>query len=209
VNKAELIDELSTRFGGNKRAAGHALESVLDTITRAVVKGEKVAITGFGVFERAQRKARTARNPATGESVRVKATTVPRFKAGQAFKGFVSGATKLPRLVIQAPPATAPAAPARTATKSATRKTTAKKATTRKSAAKKAPARKAAKATRPAAKRTATSKTTARPAARKTATKKTTAKKTVATRTAKKATTGKAAAKKAPARRAAKKTTGR
>jgi DNA-binding protein HU-beta len=56
VNKAQLIDQLATRFGGNKKAAGHALESVLDTITRSVVIGERVAITGFGVFEKASVK---------------------------------------------------------------------------------------------------------------------------------------------------------
>jgi DNA-binding protein HU-beta len=51
VNKSQLIDALAARYEGNKKAAAHALESVLDTITREVAKGEKVAITGFGSFE--------------------------------------------------------------------------------------------------------------------------------------------------------------
>src|SRR5205085_10378387 len=58
VNKRQLIDALAARFEGNKKAAAHALESVLDTITREVAKGEKVAITGFGSFEKRVREAR-------------------------------------------------------------------------------------------------------------------------------------------------------
>lgn len=98
MNKTQLIDELASKFEGNKKAAGHALEAVVDTITRTVAKGEKVAITGFGVFEKIDRPARFARNPATGERVRVKKTSVPRFKAGTGFKDVVSGAKKLPKI---------------------------------------------------------------------------------------------------------------
>ncbi|MFZ5850572.1 MAG: HU family DNA-binding protein, partial [Actinomycetota bacterium] len=98
MNKAQLVEELTARFEGNKRAASHALESVVDTITRAVAKGEKVAITGFGSFERVERAARFARNPRTGERVRVKKTAVPRFKPGAELKAVVSGAKKLPRV---------------------------------------------------------------------------------------------------------------
>ena len=67
MNKSQLIDALSDRFDGSRKDAAHALDAVLDTITRQVAKGEKVAITGFGSFERRVRKAGTARNPATGE----------------------------------------------------------------------------------------------------------------------------------------------
>jgi DNA-binding protein HU-beta len=98
VNKAQLIDELSTRFEGNKKEAQRALEAVLDVVTRAVAKGEKVAITGFGAFEKVERAARTARNPATGESVKVKKTSVPKFRPGAELKAIVSGAKKLPRV---------------------------------------------------------------------------------------------------------------
>ena len=94
VNKAELIDAITERLG-DKRAASHAVEAVVDTITRAVAKGEKVAITGFGVFEKQVRGARTVRNPATGESIKKKKTAVPKFRPGAGFKQVVSGEKKL------------------------------------------------------------------------------------------------------------------
>ena len=76
VNKSEFIDALSARFEGNKKAAAHALESVLDTITREVAKGEKVAITGFGSFEKRVREARWVRNPQTGARIKAKKTSI-------------------------------------------------------------------------------------------------------------------------------------
>src|SRR5436305_4976365 len=85
VNKAELIDALTGRLG-DKRTASQALDAVLTEIQNAVTKGDKVAITGFGVFEKKVRAARTARNPRTGESVKVKKTAVPAFRPGQSFK---------------------------------------------------------------------------------------------------------------------------
>ena len=101
VNKNQLIDALAARYDGNKKAARHALESVLDTITREVAKGEKVAITGFGSFEKRVRNARMVRNPQTGERIRAKATHVPKFTAGQDLKNIVSGAKKLPKLTLE------------------------------------------------------------------------------------------------------------
>src|SRR5437763_920183 len=94
VNKAELIDVISERLG-DRRAATQAVEHVTDAIMRAVSQGEKVAITGFGVFEKKSRGARTGRNPATGESVQIAETSVPRFRAGGIFKEVVSGAREL------------------------------------------------------------------------------------------------------------------
>jgi len=94
VNKSELIEALTDRLG-DRRAASDAVEAVVDTIVRAVAKGERVAITGFGVFEKRERGARTARNPATGAPVKLKKTSVPRFRPGQGFKDVVSGAKKL------------------------------------------------------------------------------------------------------------------
>src|SRR5689334_24377929 len=96
VNKSQLIDALAARYEGNKKAAAHALESVLDTITREVAKGEKVAITGFGSFEKRVRESRWVRNPATGERMKSKRTTVPKFSAGADLKAVISGAKKLP-----------------------------------------------------------------------------------------------------------------
>ena len=100
MNKTQLIDALSARFEGNKKAAAHALESVLDTITREVAKGEKVAITGFGSFEKKVRDARWVRNPRTGERMKAKKTAVPKFTPGQDLKNVISGAKKLPKLTV-------------------------------------------------------------------------------------------------------------
>ena len=176
VNKSDLIDTLSGPLGG-KKAAAQAVDAVFDTITRSVAAGERVVITGFGIFEKAERAARTARNPRTGAVVKIKKTTVPRFKAGQGLKDVVSGAKKLPKVAASAAKAaaapakkaTSKAAPAKsaatktsatkTATKTATKKATPAKATTKKAApAKAAAAKKAA----PAKKTTAAKKTTVR-----------------------------------------------
>src|SRR3954465_630867 len=122
VNKSQLIDALAARYEGNKKAAAHALESVLDTITREVAKGEKVAITGFGSFEKRVREARWVRNPATGQRIKAKKTAVPKFTAGADLKNVVSGAKKLPKLTLAAGTAAAKRATA------PAKKTTAKKA---------------------------------------------------------------------------------
>ena len=97
MNKAQLIEALSDRLG-DKKAAGTAVDGLVDVIVRTVNKGEKVNITGFGVFEKRARAARTARNPRTGETVKVKKTNVPAFRAGTTFKDVVSGAKKLPKV---------------------------------------------------------------------------------------------------------------
>ena len=86
MNKAQLIDRLSVQLG-SKKAATDAVEAVVDTITRAVASGERVAITGFGVFEKVARPARTGRNPRTGAAVKIKKTSVPKFKAGPGLQG--------------------------------------------------------------------------------------------------------------------------
>src|SRR6266496_4714205 len=89
TNKAQLIEALSERIG-DKKAAAEAVDGLVDIIIRTVNKGEKVTITGFGVFEKRARAARTARNPRTGEAVKVKKTSVPAFRAGAAFKETVA-----------------------------------------------------------------------------------------------------------------------
>ena len=134
MNKAQLIDELSGHFDGNRRAAQNALEAVIGTITRQVAKGEAVAITGFGKFERRIRPAGTARNPQTGAVVKTKKKSVPKFTAGAEFKAIVNGEKKA------APAKKAPA-------KKTTAKKTAKKAPAKKAPAKRATAKKTAKKT--------------------------------------------------------------
>ena len=93
MNKRDLIDAISGRLG-DKKSATEAVNAVLDTIQDAVAKGDKVAITGFGVFEKSERPARTARNPATGATIEVPKSSVPKFRAGADFKALVNGAKK-------------------------------------------------------------------------------------------------------------------
>jgi DNA-binding protein HU-beta len=190
VNKSQLIDTLAARYEGNRKQAAHALEAVIDTITREVAKGEKVAITGFGSFEKRVRDARWVRNPRTGERLKAKKTAVPKFNAGADLKAVVSGAKKLPKLTLTAATSTARAA-------TGTTKAPAKKATTT-STASKAPAKKTAATT---TKRATATKAPAKKAAR-TTTAKTTTKRATPARTASTSATSKAAATKAPAKRA-------
>jgi DNA-binding protein HU-beta len=194
MNKAELIDVLTEKLGSDRRQATAAVENVVDTIVRAVHKGDSVTITGFGVFEQRRRAARVARNPRTGETVKVKPTSVPAFRPGAQFKAVVSGAQRLPA----EGPAVKRGVTAGTARK-AVKKTAAKKA------AKKAPAKKTVK--KAAAKKTA-KKAPAKKTVKKAAAKKT-VKRAPAKKAAKKAPAKKAAAKKAPARKAAAKKTAR
>ncbi|UUU25151.1 HU family DNA-binding protein [Streptomyces sp. DSM 40750] len=207
MNKAQLVEAIADKVGGRQQAAD-AVDAVLDAIVRATVAGERVSVTGFGSFEKVDRPARYARNPQTGERVRVKKTSVPRFRAGQGFKDLVSGSKKLPRggevAVKKAPKGSLTGGASATVKKAAAKKTTAKKTTARKTTA-------AAKKTTAAAKKTTAKKTTAKKATTKTAAaKKTTAKTTAAAKktTAQKAPARKATAKQAPAKKStARKTT--
>lgn len=211
MNKAELIDVLTQKLGSDRRQATAAVENVVDTIVRAVHKGDSVTITGFGVFEQRRRAARVARNPRTGETVKVKPTSVPAFRPGAQFKAVVSGAQRLPAegpavkrgVGASAAKKVAKKAPAKKATKAAKKAATkapARKAATKapaKKAATKAPAKKAVKATKSPAKKVtkAVKKTAVKASVRKAATKAP-AKKAAAKRPA-----TKAPAKKATARR--------
>ncbi|MFB7945107.1 HU family DNA-binding protein [Kitasatospora phosalacinea] len=220
MNKAQLVEAVAEQLGGRK-AAAEAVDAVLDTMVRAVVAGDRVSVTGFGTFEKVERSARFARNPQTGERVKVKKTAVPRFRPGQGFKDLVSGSKKLPKegpSVKKAPKgsltpgksgvAATPAAK-RAATKraaaagtAATKKTAAKKTAT--TAAKKAaPAKTAVKKATTA--KTAVAKKTSAAATKKATTA---AKKTTTAAAAKKATA--TAKKTAPAKKTAtRKTTAR
>jgi DNA-binding protein HU-beta len=139
MNKAELIDVLQEKMGTDRRTATAAVEHMVDAIVRAVHRGDSVTITGFGVFEQRRRAARVARNPRTGETVKVKPTVVPAFRPGAQFKAVVSGAQRLP---AEGPAVKrgVSAGPAKKAAKKTTRKAATKKA------AAKAPAKKAGKA---------------------------------------------------------------
>jgi DNA-binding protein HU-beta len=124
VNKAELIQALSAYYDGSKSEAAKALNAVVETITYKTAAGEKVSITGFGVFEKVHRSARMVRNPRTGERKRAKATAIPRFRAGTDLKAYVSGAKKVPRATVKKAAASGSAAASKATV--AARKTVAK-----------------------------------------------------------------------------------
>ena len=148
MNKAQLIEQVSERLETSRKEAADAVEAVFESISEAVAEGERVAISGFGIFEQAFRNARTGRNPRTGETVKIAAITLPKFRPGQEFKTLVAGAKKA-----------AKKAPAKTA---AAKKTAAKKAAPVPAAAKKAVA--PAKAAASASSATSSPPTTTRPA---------------------------------------------
>ena len=147
-NKAQFVEALAERLDGDKKRAAAALDAVIDTVYAAVAKGERVALTGFGVFEKRERAARTARNPATGAAVKVKKTSVPAFRAGAEFKAITSGARKVaaPAKKAAAAAAKAPVKKAAAVAKKApvTKAAAKKAAPAKKAPAKKAPAKKAA-----------------------------------------------------------------
>lgn len=91
MNKKELIDSVAGSTGESRRTVNDVIDATIDQIEAQVKKGDRVALPGFGTFERRNRSARTARNPRTGEEIQVPATKVPAFKPGAGFKGLVSG----------------------------------------------------------------------------------------------------------------------
>ena len=89
MTKSELIDEMAN-FLNTKKEAEAALNSLLESITKALKKGDKVTLTGFGTFKVSKRKARMGRNPSTGEAIKIKASKVPQFTAGKALKASIA-----------------------------------------------------------------------------------------------------------------------
>lgn len=130
MNKSDLVDHVAASTNESRVKVAGVIDALLDSISDALAKGDRVTIPGFGTFRVSSRQARTGRNPRTGESVKIAATTVPAFKAGVGLKEAV-----------------APKPAARSGGKKAAAKPAAKSAA--KSAAKAAPAKAAAK---PAAK---------------------------------------------------------
>jgi DNA-binding protein HU-beta len=86
VNKSELVDLIASRADISKSSAGDALEAVLDGITGALSSGNNVTLVGFGTFSVSRRSARDGRNPRTGETIKIKASNLAKFKAGKALK---------------------------------------------------------------------------------------------------------------------------
>jgi len=86
MTKADLIEKMAKDAGVSKAAAGEALDSFMDGVKKALKKGEKVSLVGFGTFSVSKRAARKGRNPRTGETIKIKASKSPKFTSGKAFK---------------------------------------------------------------------------------------------------------------------------
>ncbi len=89
MTKAELVDAVAKSATLTKAAAEKAVGAVIDSITGALKKGDRVTLVGFGSFEVSTRKARTGRNPQTGKEIKIAAAKVPKFRAGKALKDAV------------------------------------------------------------------------------------------------------------------------
>jgi DNA-binding protein HU-beta len=148
LNRKELVDAIQKHTEVARADVDKVLGSLIQHTQVAVKKGERVSLVGFGSFERRDRKARTARNPRTGTAVKVKATKVPVFKAGQGFRDIVSGKAAAPKL--SAPKAAGANAAAKA---SATKASTTKASSSRRATAGKSPAAARASAGRATASR--------------------------------------------------------
>jgi DNA-binding protein HU-beta len=131
LNRKELVDSIQKHTQVARADVDKVLGSLIQHTQVAVKKGERVALVGFGTFERQDRKARTARNPRSGAPVKVKATKVPRFRAGQGFKDVVAGKAAAPKLTPVKSTAKTSTAKATTARATTARATTAKASTAR------------------------------------------------------------------------------
>lgn len=90
MNKAELVEALAEKTEMTKAGAGRAVDALIEIITQTVAKKNDVQLIGFGTFTATKRAARTGKNPHTGAALKIPATTVPKFKAGAAFKAAVA-----------------------------------------------------------------------------------------------------------------------
>ena len=89
MNKQALVELIHGKIGGTKVQAEEVVEGIIDAIVTTLKKGEEVSVAGLGIFSVKDRAARTARNPKTGEAVKVAATRVPKFRAAKALKDAV------------------------------------------------------------------------------------------------------------------------
>ena len=90
MNKNDLMAAVSTSAGLSKADASRCVETILDTVTNALKRGEEVRLVGFGTFSVSHRKATTGRNPRTGESIQIPASKRPKFTVGKALKDAVN-----------------------------------------------------------------------------------------------------------------------
>ena len=153
MNRKELVDSIQKHTSVARADVDKVLGSLIQHTQVAVKKGERVALVGFGTFERQDRKARTARNPRSGAPVKVKATKVPRFRAGQGFKDVVAGKATAPKLTpvkstakaTTAKASTSRATASRAGTKASTAKASTAKAGTKAAASRNSAARSSVK----------------------------------------------------------------
>ncbi len=90
MNKSEIVGHVADRTGVGRSAAGDAVDAVFEAIAETLTRGEEVRIVGFGTFGTRSRPARTGRNPRTGESLNIAASTTPTFKAGKPLRDAVN-----------------------------------------------------------------------------------------------------------------------
>jgi DNA-binding protein HU-beta len=137
LNRKELVDAIQKHTLVSRTDVDKVLGSLIQHTQVAVKKGDRVSLVGFGTFERQDRKARTARNPRSGAPVKVKATKVPRFRAGQGFKDVVAGKATAPKLTpVKATAKAASTAKATVSRATASKASSAKASTSRASSAK-------------------------------------------------------------------------
>ena len=90
MNKTELIAAVAAKTGLTKKDAEKVVNATIDSITESLVKGDKVNVSGFGIFEVKAREARVGRNPRTKESIQIPATRLPAFKASKTLKDIIA-----------------------------------------------------------------------------------------------------------------------
>lgn len=91
MNKSDLIAKVAAKTDLTKKAAADAVEAVLESISEALVAGDRVTLVGFGTFEVRDRAARRGVNPSTGQPIQIPASRVPAFKAGRSLRDSVAG----------------------------------------------------------------------------------------------------------------------
>ena len=97
MNKSELVEVAAKESGITKAAADKALSAIIGAVVKTVSKGESVTLVGFSTFKSAKRAARTGKNPKTGATLKIPATTVPKFTPGVAFRDMVAKEGKIAR----------------------------------------------------------------------------------------------------------------
>ena len=128
MNKTELVSRLTARLDGDRATAVAAVNGVLEEIQQSLARGEKVSLLGFGTFDRRERGPRTARNPATGETIQVGASVAPVFRAGAGLKQLLADAAGTARTAATNAASAATAVPAAAASVTASAGKAAKKA---------------------------------------------------------------------------------